>query len=400
VLLGITYVVVAGATGAREVMIERALPGQFGPPTGLLLSTARPNPKLVGAPVRQPGGGADVTAVQWNAIAGTLDARYQSATSATVKAISAKAKVQLEQQRADQLSTLLIVSGAALGLMAFVSIGLGWWMAGRALRPVRTMNARVRGMSERNLHERLALEGPRDELKELGDTFDGLLGRLEAAFESQRRFVANASHELRTPITLERTLVDVALADPNPSLASLRDTCERVRVASEQQERLIESLLMLARSERGLATRDELDLGEVVGEVIQGAGTTGLVVERELEDTPIRGDGPLVERLVANLVDNAVKYNEPGGWIRVRTGIRDGRPALSVSNSGPVVPGDQLERLIEPFTRLGGDRTNGRSGLGLGLSIVGAIATAHHAELTATPNPGGGLMVEVRFLPA
>jgi signal transduction histidine kinase len=304
------------------------------------------------------------------------------------------------QDRAAQLDALLTRSGVALGIMALVSIGLGWLMAGRALRPLRTMGARARGISERNLHERLALEGPDDELKELGDTFDGLLSRLENAFESQRRFVANASHELRTPITVERTLVEVALADPCANVESLRATCERVLAAGEGQERLIEALLTLARSQRGLDHSEPLDLAAVTAEVLQKAPVDGVRVRSELGNARMSGDRALVERLVANLVDNALQHNVPSGWLEAQTGIRDGAPTLRVANTGPAIAPEQAADLIEPFRRLNGDRPRHRRGLGLGLSIVDAIASAHGAALIAKPRPGGGLAVEVRFPPA
>jgi signal transduction histidine kinase len=323
--------------------------------------------------------------------------RSFTAGQVAIRRLKAASTAALHHQRAAQLGALLTTSGIALGIMAFVSIGLGWLMAGRALRPVRTMSARARGISERNLHERLALDGPNDELKELGDTFDGLLARLEKAFESQRRFAANASHELRTPITLERTLVEVALADPHASIDSLRETCERVLAASEQQERLIESLLTLARSQRGLDRREDLDLGAIAGEIVQGVSSNGVRVESELGDACTTGDPALVERLVANLLDNALHYNQSHGWVRAWTGLRDGRPTLRVVNTGPVISPDQAAVLAEPFRRLNGERTGHKDGLGLGLSIVGAIATAHDADLHLTPRPSGGLEVEVRF---
>ncbi len=226
--------------------------------------------------------------------------------------------------------------------MAILSIGLGWLMAGRALRPVRTMSSRARGISERNLHERLALEGPDDELKELGDTFDELLGRLESAFESQRQFVANASHELRTPITLERALVEVALSDPAATTDSLRGTCERVLAASERQERLIEALLTLARSQRGLESRQEIDLSAVAGEALLSVQPSGTRVESDLGSAISIGDPALVERLIANLIDNALRYNLPhAGWVSVWTGVRSGLPTVRVRNSGPRVSSDE-----------------------------------------------------------
>jgi signal transduction histidine kinase len=314
-----------------------------------------------------------------------------------------QARVTIQQQRSDELGALLTRSGIALGIMALVSIGLGWLMAGRALRPVRTMNARARGITEHNLHERLALEGPADELKELGDTFDGLLSRLEGAFESQRRFVANASHELRTPITVQRTLVEVALGDPNATEASLRAACERVIAVGEQQERLIASLLTLARSQRGIETQQRLDLDQVVREVLHCVQAGDVRIEARLEPAPTTGDPALVERLVANLVDNALHYNRPRGWIRASTGLWNGRATLEVSNAGPAVAADEVELLFEPFRRQAGERTlspgrqPARQGLGLGLSIVRAIADAHGAELTATSGAQGGLRVRVSF---
>jgi signal transduction histidine kinase len=259
------------------------------------------------------------------------------------------------------------------------------------------MSLRARGISERNLHERLALEGPDDELKELGNTFDGLLARLEAAFESQRRFVANASHELRTPITLERALVEVALADPHPTIESLQDTCRRVLAASEQQERLIEALLTLARSQRGLAERAPVDLRELTAEVVRSVPSDGLRVEAQLADANTAGDQAMLERLVANLVENAVRYNEPGGWVTAWTGLRNGSPTIEVTNPGPVVDREQIQELVKPFYRAGGNgNANGNGqGLGLGLSIVQAIAEAHGAALETEPRPEGGLRVAV-----
>jgi signal transduction histidine kinase len=209
--------------------------------------------------------------------------------------------------------------------------------------------------------------------------------------------VANASHELRTPITLERTLVEVALADPKASMETMRDTCERVLAASEQQERLIEALLILARSQRGLDSREELDLGAIAHEVMDAVSSNGVRVQSELGEANTSGDPALVERMVANLVDNAMGYNEPHGWVKTWTGLRDGRPTLTVTNTGPVIAADDADALTEPFRRLNGDRTEHKRGLGLGLSIVGAIATAHDADFRASPRPGGGLEVEVRF---
>ncbi len=424
-LLAITYGLVAhdtmSATAGQFVVSSRGFTGGKLPPIPQALgqvatgsAVAGPPPKGASVIVQQKtpsGPGVDL-----RAYAGQVNATFKRLTAAQqaeLKAVQAKATSRINHLKSEQQSTLLTRSGIALGIMALASIGLGWVMAGRALRPVRTMSSRARGISERNLHERLALEGPDDELKELGDTFDGLLARLESAFESQRRFVANASHELRTPITLERALVEVALADPHATLDSMRDTCRRVLAASEQQERLIEALLTLARSQRGLERREPVDLCEVTAEVVRAVPADGVRVDTELDDASITGDEAMLERLVANLIENAVRYNRPGGWVSARTGLRDGRPTLEVENAGPVVAADQVESLVKPFVRGTGNgrvTENGRAaengngsarevkpGLGLGLSIVQAIAEAHDAELTTIARPEGGLRVAVAF---
>jgi signal transduction histidine kinase len=300
------------------------------------------------------------------------------------------------------LRQLLIQSAIALAIMAVLAIWLGWVMAGRALRPLRTITNTAREISASNLHRRLALEGPDDELKQLGDTFDDLLERLQATFDAQRRFVANASHELRTPLTLERALVEVALADPNASVETLRATCEQVLAAGEQQERLIEALLTLSRSQRGLDRREPVSLSAITRRTLAQIDHDGIELEATLDPARTSGDPRLVERLVANLIENAVEHNTPGGWIDVATDMDAGRAVLTVTNSGRVVPAAQLERLFQPFQRLEQERrTDADSGghLGLGLSIVRAIATAHEAELITHPRPEGGLQIEVRFPP-
>ena len=305
---------------------------------------------------------------------------------------------QAHAQSNAALHQLLIQSGIALAIMAVLSIWLGWVMAGRALRPLRTITNAAREISASNLHRRLALEGPDDELKQLGNTFDALLERLETTFDAQRRFVANASHELRTPLTLERALVEVALADPDATVESLRATCEQVLAAGEQQERLIEALLTLSRSQRGLDRREPVDLAAITAAALELGDHDGLTIEATLERARTSGDPRLVERLVANLIDNAVHHNVPDGWIDVATDTDAGQAVVTVSNSGPVIPAGELDRLLQPFQRLDRERTTGANGrLGLGLSIVQAIAAAHTADLTARARPEGGLQVEVRF---
>jgi signal transduction histidine kinase len=304
-------------------------------------------------------------------------------------------------QHADELHQLLAYSGVALAIMAVLSVALGWVVAGRVLHPLRTITTAARHISATNLHRRLALSGPDDELKELGDTFDDLLGRLESSFRSQRQFVANASHELRTPLAWQRTLVQVALADPDADAESLRAAHERVLASGIQQERLIEALLTLTRGQAGLDKREPFDLGTLAGHVLltrrSEAHDRGLDLRTDLSPATATGDPRLAERLIANLVDNALRHNVPGGHVEAVTGMRDSRAVLSVSNTGPAVPAAAVDRLLRPFQRLGADRTGHVDGLGLGLSIVQAIAQAHGAALTVRPQPGGGLRVEVSF---
>jgi signal transduction histidine kinase len=312
----------------------------------------------------------------------------------------ASLRAQKNQQRAADLHQLLVVSGAALAAMGLLSLLLGWLVAGRALHPLRTITAAARDLSSTDLHRRLALAGPDDELKELGDTFDGLLGRLERSFRSQRQFVANASHELRTPLALQRALLEAALTDPEPADGSLRAACERLLDLNTQQNRLIEALLTLATSERGVEHWHRFDLADIARQAIEArrpeAASLGLHVEVSLTPGLIRGDPDLVGRLVANLLDNALRYNVPDGWVAVSTETDAGGSTLRVSNTGQVVPADEISDLFQPFRRLGA-RTRHDDSHGLGLSIVSAITTAHHADLTVGHRPGGGLDITVRF---
>jgi len=274
------------------------------------------------------------------------------------------------------------------------------------LSPLRTITAAARRVSARSLHQRIGMTGPDDELKELGDTFDQLLGRLEASFRAQRQFVAHASHELRTPLARQRTLLEVALRDQQATSASLRAACERALAAGEQQERLIAALLTLARSERGLDRFEQLDLAGIAADALAAqrddVAARGLVVAADLAPAPALGEPGLAERLITNLVDNAVRYNVPDGRVEISTGQRGGRGFLALQNTGPVIPPDQLGRLFQPFQRLDPARGAGggdERGLGLGLAIVGAIAAAHGAELRAVTGARGGLTVTVVFPP-
>ncbi|HKT45221.1 MAG TPA: ATP-binding protein [Gaiellaceae bacterium] len=310
---------------------------------------------------------------------------------------SQKLAIAAAQGQSDAaLHKLFVDSAIALGVMAVLSLWLGWVIAGRALRPLRTITETARDISASNLHRRLALRGPDDELKQLGNTFDGLLARLETSFEAQRQFVANASHELRTPLTLERTLLELALSDPNASVDSYRHTCEQLLAVGDQQERLIEALLMLSRSQRGLENRQPVDLAAVAAAAVAAADHDGLGLDASLELAGTTGNPRLIERLVANLVDNAIRHNVAGGTVSVATETRGDRAFLTVANTGPTIPPGELDRLFQPFQRLDGARTS-TSGFGLGLSIVQAIADAHDATISARAPAEGGLRVEVGF---
>jgi len=308
--------------------------------------------------------------------------------------------VQAAQRAADS-HQLLVNSGIALAIVAVLALLAGWLVAGRMLRPIRTITRTARRISSTSLHERLALDGPQDELKELGDTLDNLFARLEAAFEAQRHFVANASHELRTPLTAERTLLQVALDDPDTTIAAWRSTAEEVLASSDEQACLIEALLTLASSESGLTGHQPVDLATTVGMTLldlqPDIDRFGIRLDQETEPATLNGDPLLVERLVANLLTNAVRHNVTGGRLEVRTGVKEGRAVLSVANTGPLIPPAEVDRLFQPFQRLDRRRANYKDGHGLGLSIVRAIATAHDATLTAHPMPDGGLLVSIIF---
>jgi signal transduction histidine kinase len=304
-------------------------------------------------------------------------------------------------QREHDLHQLLIESGIALAIMAGLAIVTGWLIAGRVLRPLRVMKSATRRITERNLHERLALPGPGDEVKDLADTIDGLLARLQAAFEAQRRFVASASHELRTPLTLNRALLEVALADPAASLADLRVTCEELLAAGGQQERLMEALLTLATTEHGLDRGGEFDLAKTCGRALEShraqAQRRGLRLDVSLGHADVHGDPDLAERMAANLIDNAIRYNIPGGSVQVRTQTAGDHAVLTVANTGLPVPPDRASQLFEPFQRLIDDRVSHPDGHGLGLSIVRSIATAHDARLEVRAHPHGGLTITAHF---
>lgn len=313
----------------------------------------------------------------------------------------------------------LISRPEALVVLAVVSLGLGWLIAGRLLRPLRLITASAREISATNLSRRLNLgeRRRRDEFTELGETLDGLFGRLQASFDSQRHFVANASHELRTPLTAERALLQVALADPDASAGTLRAACEQVLALGQRTEGLIDALLTLASGEQGIERREPFDLAELTGKIVASrrdeAARRDVRVETALEATPTAGDPRLTESLIANLVDNALRHNQPGGRVSVSTGTGSGtgagrgtggdtgtggRAVLSVRNTGPLIPSGDVDRLFQPFRRLGDQRVSrSAEGYGLGLPIVAAIARAHDATVMARARPEGGLDIDVDF---
>jgi signal transduction histidine kinase len=294
----------------------------------------------------------------------------------------------------------------AVVVLVVLSVGFGWLLASRLLRPVRMITTAARDISASNLSRRLRLGRRDDEFTRLGETLNDLFERLEASFQSQRRFVANASHELRTPLTAERTLLQVALADRDADVATLREACEQVLALGEQTERLIDALLTLATGERGIERSEPFDLGDLAARVIKPLGEAatrrGVRIDSTLQTASAVGDPRLAESLIANLADNALRYNVPGGWASVSTATRDGRAVVSVRNTGAAIPQEEVGRLFQPFQRLGtervrrcGDRRPG--GHGLGLAIVSAIAEAHGASVTARARGGGGLDITVVF---
>jgi signal transduction histidine kinase len=288
-----------------------------------------------------------------------------------------------------------LVSGVTIVVLAIVSVAVGWWMAGRVLSPLHRITATARRLSLSNLNERIALTGPRDELKELADTFDAMLDRLERSADGQRRFVANASHELRTPLAIQRAAIEIGLDDPTPErLAEVR---QDLLTANRRSERLIDGLLTLAQGDRGLEVHEQVPLDAIVHQVASEAPTGDVTLTVNVQPVTVSGDPVLLSRLVGNLLDNALRYNRPGGgvWISLTAA-----GTLNISNTGAVIPEDRIGELFEPFRRLQPTRTGSADGAGLGLSIVNSIAQAHGAVGYARANPDGGLTVTVQFRPA
>lgn len=342
-------------------------------------------------------GGALSTAKQLPDLLGQRGLRSHPLVDDVVNAMAAQA----EQQRHDTLQTMLIFSLISLGAVGVAAGLFGWLLAGRVLQPLHEVTATAHRVAERNLHERISLHGPHDEIKELADTFDAMLERLDRAFDGQHRFVANASHELRTPLAINRTLIEVALDDPQVPEATRQLGVTLLQV-NQRHERLIDGLLLLASSEQRIDRRPNVDLSEVarraVSNVDSAARRAGVGLMCDLQHTDVAGDPALLERIVHNLLDNAIRYNITGsGWVTVAVSGHAGFARLAVENTGLVVPPAEVDDLFEPFRRL--DVNPGAGGVGLGLSIVRSVTIAHGGHVGATSRREGGLLVEIT-LPA
>ena len=401
-LIAISYAIVdhslsPAATGGSVARFVAIQGGTFGLPDDSVpgITVARVPPPAVSSGV--VSGGVDSVADPRPAVgpvpnpgalpdAGSVGVRLQSL---------------LTDVRVQTLRSLLLTWAGLTGLMALGAGLFGWLVAARMLKPLRDITGAARRLSAENLHERIKLKGPRDELKELADTFDSMLGRLDAAFSSQRRFVANASHELRTPLAIMRAQIDVALSDPAVTRTELIATSRVVHDAVDRCERLMDGLLVLARSDRGLDAAEPVDLAEAAAramdQVSAAAAERGIRLRSALEPAAVRGDQSLLDRMVANLLENAVAYNLPSGWVDVWTSNGSDRARLRVANIGPRVPPEQVPSLFEPFRRLSRDRTGSGRGAGLGLSIVRSVARAHGGDARARPRTSGGLTVEVEL---
>ena len=316
--------------------------------------------------------------------------------------------VMVRQARLNTLDTMLFASLGLVGVMTIIAGIIGWLVAGQALRPLRDITATARRVADRSLHERIALAGPKDEIRDLADTLDAMLERLDRSFDNQRRFVANASHELRTPLTITRTLIEVALLDAGTD-EKVRQLGTTLLAVNERHEKLTDGLLTLASSGQHAAELSPLDLADIAGHVASElrvlAEKTGIAVETDLQPADILGDAFLVERLIQNLIENGIQYNLPeGGWVRVKTGTMEKTVELVVENTGPLVPAHEIPVLFEPFRRLAAtERLAGAArapiirGAGLGLSIVRSVAQTHGGEVEAAPRLGGGLVVRVKI---
>jgi signal transduction histidine kinase len=407
-LLGVIYVLIQhrerGPAAAAQIICQRRVTGQVnakvsgviaGPPPGFVTLNPAECPSVVGTfYYNSAGGGASGGGV---APVANGQADVSGPTAAAVRQLTAT----VVASQAHILESFKIGSAIALGLITILSFGLSWWMAGRVLRPVHRITDAARRLSEQTLHRRINLQGPDDELKELADTFDAMLARLEAAFTSQRRFVANASHELRTPLATERVLIDEALANRSAQPEDFRSILEQLRVNSEETERLVDALLVLARSERGIERLSDIDLAAAAESALAAAAPEaalkGVDIRSNLVSVAVKGDPGLLDRLVGNVVENGIRHNSPGGWVEVVTRRAGSRALLDVSNTGPVLDAATVATLVEPFRRAGPDRSGDDGGFGLGLSIVDGVVKAHQGSMTVRARPGGGLILVVEL---
>ncbi len=316
--------------------------------------------------------------------------------------LQTRAQAALVSQHNRDLHELLVWSLVALAVMSAVAMAVGWLVARRVLAPLRTMTARTRRISQDNLHERLALAGPRDELYELGDTIDGLLARLEAAFAAQRRFVANAAHELRTPLARIRTALDVAIGKPEPPPAQVVALDHKIREGLDRADQLVDGFLELGRAEHGeLPDRAAVALDQVIAAIVAerepDIAAKRITIEQRLSATTLSGSPTLLSRMVDNVIDNGVRHNTPDGWLRIELQDQLDHARLTVESAGPPLDPSQVRELAQPFRRLGGDRTGSERGAGLGLSIVAAIVAAHTGTLKLDARQQGGLRVTIEL---
>lgn len=390
-LYGVLFFVVAAlmlvllyALLSREFRPPRS-PGAGGPPTGQLA-----------------GAGTD----DGNAAAGSRPGQDAEAGNPGPNLTEDEVQRRILQVRRDERAGLLRrvprLALVALLVTSLAALAIGWVVSGRMLRPLRQITQHARLASETTLSDRIALRGPSDELKELADTMDDMLARLESAFQSQRHFAAQASHELRTPLAIIGAEADVALAAPDVTPRE-RDLALAVRAAAARSERLVDGLLALSRSESSMRDRVRLDLadlaGDIAGEQVADADAAGIRLDLTLDQAVVRGDRALLERLIGNLLQNAIRYNHRGGWVRldVRTEAIEGRAVASVrvENSGPVIPPSGIDALFAPFQRGDSAARQRMSGHGLGLAIVRSVATAHEGRIEAHPGHDGGLRVRI-----
>lgn len=369
---------------------------------GLFVNQLDSGGSMIVKATRLPGPGDDPDALQQ-----LLDTTYVETQKGDVLT-GPQARDWLLAQRQELQSaaaeSLLIQGAIALVVVLIIACVLGWFISGRVLAPLHTVTATAHRISaapaaDMGLGERIELEGPDDEVKELADAFDAMVGRLDRSFAGQRRFVANASHELRTPLTVGRAMVELAMHRPGAS-EDLRTLGGDLLALNARHEALIAGLLDLAGAENEPIDRQPVDLADIVEHVADlsapEAESAGVEVRTDVGETPTSGDAVLLERLVANLVENGIRHNVAGGWVEARCRSADEHAEVVVTNTGPEVPAYEVAELFQPFRRLDRDRIVVDRGVGLGLSIVEAIARAHHGSVTAQPREGGGLVVQVR----